>query len=153
SVQDQRVSDGESRLPAGTAPSERALGHGPSELDGLEAAIPPHDLVGTELIKPLSFGAPSALVVLEDSGGQAAGRELVERVGLETNADQGKQAACLPVASPKNLVVPLRLVPPHAFERIKALKRGHESSLQPFPLAAERLARRVHVQVFEKQAK
>src|SRR5262249_25990168 len=138
---------------AGPARSERAPSGGLNDLDGLEAAVSPPDLIKAKLIEPFAFRAPPAPFKLEDGGSPAGRGGLGGKGGLGTHATQSQQAASWPVAGPDDLVLPLRLLPPCPFDRIDAFQRGHEASLQPFSLAAERLARLVYMQVLEEQTK
>ena len=68
-------------------------------------------------------------------------------------ADQGQEAAGLPVAGPEDLVVPLRVFPPRTFGGIDPAQGGHEPGLQPLALVVERFAGLVDVEIFEELSK
>ena len=67
----------------------------------------------------LALDAPVALAKLEERRGVPSARELVERAGIEVDADQGEQVTGLPVARPEDLVVPLGRLPALAFGGIE----------------------------------
>src|SRR5271157_4980158 len=133
--------------------SNRALGAGMNDHHGLVAPIPPHDLVGTDLVEPFPRGGPLPFAVLEDGRSQPACGQRVERVGVEMDADESEKMTRLPVTGPEDLIVPPRVLPAGTLHGIDAVQRGHESRFQPFVLTVKRLTSLVHVQIFEDHAK
>ena len=78
------------------------------------------------------------------------GAELLERVGLEVDADQRQKMAALTVAGPKNFVVPVRVFPALALLPVEPAQAGDEIRFQMFAAAAEGFPGLLDVQVLEK---
>src|SRR5512135_1157352 len=120
----------------------------------LEPLVAADGLVGPDLVEPLPLGAPAALAELELGGGVAGSGlgQVVERGGVEVDADQGEQAAGLAVAGPEDLVVPVRLLPADSLGRVDLGQRAQEPRLEPLALPAEQLAGAIDVQLLGELA-
>src|SRR5438045_739869 len=83
------------------------------EHDGLEPLVAADGLVRADLVEALPLGEPAPLAELEQGGRVPAARvgQVLERVGIEMDADQREQAAGLAVAGPEDLVVPVGVLP------------------------------------------
>ena len=113
-------------------------------------AIPPDQFVtlrsalagsNEESNTSLPFGLPAALAELEKGGGVSGVElaEVVERRGVEMDADQGEQRAALAVPGPEHLVVPVGVFPADAFNWVEPGEGGDEPGFQPLALHAEKL--------------
>jgi hypothetical protein len=111
--------------------------------------------VDAGFFETLSVGVPATAVVLEENCG-VAGRMVgivVKRVRIEVHANQRVEPACLAVASPHNLVVPVGFFPPQAFDRVGFREAVQEARFQPFALKAELLPSLLDVHHVEDTAK
>ena len=101
--------------------------------DHLEPLIAADRLVGTHLIQALAVGAPAPLPQLEERRRHPLPLHQVERPRVEMDADQGEQAARLPVARPQDLVVPVSRFPPFAFDGISVVSSQRRLRWRIFP--------------------
>ena len=108
----------------------------------LEAMIAEQGLGGTCLVEPFPLGSPLILSELEERRGLARSQvgKLLASASVKVNPDQSQEYAGLAVAGPEYLVVPLRLFPTHALQRINLGQGVQESRLEPLALIAKELA-------------
>jgi hypothetical protein len=120
--------------------------------DLLKPLISTDCLVRSGLVQVLTLNAPTAFAKLEKCGRVSAAQEILERAGLEMNADKSKQVARLPVARPQNLVVPLGGIPSLAFGSVDFGEGRDEPCFKPFALLVEKSARVIDVNVLDDLA-
>jgi hypothetical protein len=120
--------------------------------DRLEPLVPADRLVGPNFVEPLPVGQPPPVAELEEGGGMP-GRGLgkfLERVRIEVDLDHRKEPARLAVASPEDLVMPVRIFPAEPFERIDPSQRSEKSCFKPLALLAKEQASVIDVNLFSE---
>lgn len=124
----------------------------PRKDDRLEPLIAADRLVGSDFVEPSSLSLPGPFAEFEDRGGEATGGDLVERVEVEVDSDQGEEATGLAVSRPVDLVVPVGLVPSQSFGGVEPGERRDEAGLEQLAMEPELLTRGVEVQFLDEQA-
>jgi hypothetical protein len=109
-------------------------------------------LVRTDFVEPLALNPPPALVELENGGCVPVGVGKLERTRIEVNADQGEQAAGLPVTGPQNIVMPMARFPSLAKGRVGLTENRDKPGFKPLTMLVKEKPGVIDMHIFDDLA-